>query len=118
MPDIGTLQIFSGTLTEITCSAIQPAFRLVKQNMDYDPEDYNELPDQFDIEAIISPTGRNITLYINGTSRSSNVTIICRNSTRSVTFGQFENLYTLELEFVSKFINQINNFVTARPEIL
>jgi hypothetical protein len=36
---------------------------------------YAELPDLFDIEARRSPTGDNITLYVNGTNRSNNVTV-------------------------------------------
>ena len=96
------MRIFSGTLTEITCSATQPAFRLVKQNMDYDPDDYVQLPHLFDIEARVSPAGNNVTLFVNGTNRSDNVTVICRNFTSAVVFGQVETLFTLELEFVSK----------------
>ena len=110
--DTETLQIFSGTLTKITCSAILPAFRLTKQNMDYDSDDYSQLPDLFDIEARVSPTGSNVTLLINGTSRSNNVTVICRNIT-SIIFGQVETLFRLELEFVSKFIDHIQWFVTC-----
>ena len=44
-----TLQIFNGTLTEITCSAAVPAYRLVDQERVYDS--YVRLPDLFDIEA-------------------------------------------------------------------
>ena len=41
--DTGTLQIFNGTLAEITCSAAMPAYRLVDQEREY--ESYAELPD-------------------------------------------------------------------------
>ena len=102
--DTGTLQIFNGTLTEITCSAALPAFRLVKQEMEYNQEDYNQLPDLFDIKAIIAPTRNNVTLYINGTNRSNNVTVMCRNVTNVVS-GEFQIIFTLTLDFVSKFIN-------------
>jgi hypothetical protein len=57
----------------------------------------------FDIEVIPSPTGNNVTLYINGTNRSNNVTVICGNLDTSL---QFHNLFTLILEFIGKLINQ------------
>ena len=75
----GTLQIFNGTLTEITCSAAVPVFRLADQEREYDSGDYNQLPDLFDIKAILSPNRDNVTLVINGTDRSNNLTIICWN---------------------------------------
>ena len=100
----GTLQIFNGTLTEITCSAAVPIFRLMDQEREYDHRDYNQLPDLFDIEAIPSPNRDNITLVINGTDRSNNLTVICWNE--DVVTGKFQILFTLILEFVGKFINQ------------
>ena len=105
--DAEVLQIlFGGTLTEITCSAAVPVFRLVKQEMVYDPEDYVQLPELFDIEASLraSPTRNNVTLYINGTNCSNNVTVMCRNIS-NVFSGQFQVLFTLMLEFEGKFIN-------------
>ena len=97
------LQIFNGTLTEITCSATVPVYRLVDQERVYDS--YAELPDLFDIEARPSPTEDSVTLYINGTNRSNNVTVICRNLDFSA--GQdFSDVFTLILEFVGKFISQ------------
>jgi hypothetical protein len=105
--DTGTLQIFNGTLTEITCSADTPAYRLVDQERVYDS--YTELPDLFGIEARRSPTGNNITLYINGTNRSNNVTVICRNVDLSLGFSnpQFHILFTLVIEFAGKFVNSL-----------
>jgi hypothetical protein len=100
----GTLHVFSGTLTEITCSASVPVFRLLDQEREYDSRDYNQLPGLFDIEAIPSPNRDNITLVINGTDRSNNLTIVCTNE--DVFSGQFQILFSLILEFVSKFINQ------------
>ena len=97
-----TLQIFNGTLTEVTCSAAQPGFRLIKHQMEYDPSDYIKLPDLFDIEAILSTNRDNVTLFINGTSRSNNVTVICADFTNFIS-GQIDPLFTLLLEFVSKF---------------
>ena len=102
--DTGTLQIFNGTLTKITCSAAVPAFRLLKQEIVYDPQNYSLLPDLFDIEARPSPNRDNVTLDISGTNRSNNVTVMCRNVDGFS--GQFQTLFTLMLEFVSKFINQ------------
>ena len=102
----GVLRIFSGTLTESTCLAASnvPVFHLVEQERVYDSEDYDQLPDLIGIEARISPNRDNVTLYVNGTNRSNNVTVICRNG--DVFSGQFQILFTLTLEFVSKFINQ------------
>ena len=71
----------------------------------YDPEDYSQLPDLFDIEAQVFPTGSNITprLLINGTNHSNNVTVVCRDISR-VAFGEAETLFTLVLEFFGKLI--------------
>ena len=95
--------VFNGTLTEITCSAAVPIFRLMDQEREYDSMDYNQLPDLFDIEAIRSPNRDNVTLVINGTDRSNNLTIMCTDE--DVFAGQFQTLFTFILEFVSKFIN-------------
>jgi hypothetical protein len=99
------LQIFNGTLTEITCSAPVPAYRLVDQEKVY--ESYAQLPDLFGIEARRSPTGNNVTLYINGTNRSNNVTVMCGNLDLSsgISNQLFHFLFTLILEFVGKFMN-------------
>ena len=101
----GTLQIFNGTLTEITCSADVPAYRLVDQERVY--ESYAELPDLFDIEVRPSPIGNNVSLYINGTNRSNNVTVICGNVDLSLGTSnpQFHTLFTVILVFVGKLIN-------------
>ena len=106
----GTLQIFNGTSTEITCSAAVPVFRLVDQEREYDFRDYNQLPDLFDIEIIPSPNRDNVTLVINGTDRSNNLTIMCMDQ-EDVVIGQVQILFTLILEFVGKFINQAWPFV-------
>ena len=100
------LQIFSGTLTEIICLAdsAPPVFHLVEQERVYNSRDYDQLPDLFGIEARFSPNRDNITLYISGTNRSNNVTVMCINE--DVFSGHFQTLFTLMLEFVSKFINQ------------
>ena len=100
----GSLQIFNGTLTEITCSAAVPVFRLMDQEREYDSEDYNQLPDLFDIEAIPSPNRDNVTLIINGTDHSNNLIIMCTDEDAFT--GQFQILFTLILEFIGKFINQ------------
>ena len=101
-----TLQVFNGTLTEITCSAAVPAFRLVDQERVYDSYVHDQLPDLFDIEARTSPTGDNVTLYINGTNRSNNVTIVCGNVDLSLGASLSNIRFTLILEFVGKFSNQ------------
>ena len=74
------------------------------QEREYDSRDYNQLPDLFDIEAILSPNRDNVTLVINGTERSNNLTIMCSNE--DVLTGRFQILFVLILEFVGKFIAQ------------
>ena len=71
--------------------------------MVYGPEQYSELPDLFNIDVIVSPTRNNTTLFINGTNRSNNITVQCRNITDPI-FGRSEILFTSMLEFISKFI--------------
>ena len=73
-------------------------------------DSYAELPDLFDIEARRSPNGNNVTLYINGTNRSNNVTVMCGNVDTSSGL-QFNILFTLILEFVGKFSNRHKHFV-------
>ena len=84
-----------------------PAYHLVQNETVY--ESYAELPDLFGIEARPSPTGNNVTLYINGTNRSNNVTVMC--GTVDLSLGtsnpQFHASFTLILEFVGKFSNQL-----------
>ena len=102
----GMLQIFNGTLTEITCSADVPAYRLMDDEGEYNS--YNDFPGLFDIEAIPFLIEDRVTLYINGTNRSNNVTVMCGNL--DVSSGalnlQFYILFTLILEFVGKSIYQ------------
>ena len=88
---------------EITCSADLPVFHLVtEEGMEYDHDDYSLLPGLFDIEAVVSPDDNNVTLFINGTNHSNNVTVMCRDL-RNAVFGRTETLFILALEFVSKF---------------
>ena len=102
--DTGTLQIFDSTLTEITCSAAAgvPVFRVMEQGVLYA---YDQLPGLFDIEAKFSSTGNNVTLYINGTNRSDNITVKCGHTDPYSSL--FQVIFALTLEFVSKFITQI-----------
>jgi hypothetical protein len=110
--DTETLQIFNGTLTEITCSIAMslgvPVFRVMEQGLAM-VYTYDQLPDLFGIEANISQTGNNVTLYINGTNHSNNVTIMCGYYNTDLFSGQslFQDIFTLTLEFASKFITQI-----------
>jgi hypothetical protein len=76
---------------------------LEEQGRVYDS--YGQLPDLFGIEARPSPTGNNVTLYINGTNnRSNNVTVICGYIDLSVGIS-FNSLFTVILEFVGKIIS-------------
>ena len=96
-----SLQIFGGTLTEITCSADAPLFHLMEQDAPF-----NQLPDFISVGR--SPTGNSVTLYISGTNRSNNVTVICGNDLASgiSLADDFQPLFTLTLDFVGKFTNQ------------
>jgi hypothetical protein len=76
----------------------------MKQDIVY--ENYTELPDLFDIEARLSPTGNSVTLHINGTNRSNNVTVMCGNIDVSLGIPQFHTLFAVILEFVGRFIYQ------------
>ena len=69
---------------------------------------YADLPELFDIEARPSPTGNNVTLYINGTNRSNNVTVMCGNVDVSLGTSnpQLHVLFIVILEFVGKLVNQ------------
>ena len=99
----GSLQIFSGTFTEITCSAGVPVFHLVtEEGMEYDQLKYSQLPGLFDIEAVVAPDDNNVTLLVNGTNRSNNVTVTCRHL-RNTIRGEIDTLFILVLEYVSKF---------------
>ena len=99
----GSLQIFSSTLTDITCSADVPVFHLVTgDGMKYDQADYSLLPGLFNMEAVVFPDRNNVTLFINGTNRSNNVTVMCGHL-YDATLGLTETLFTLVLEYVSKF---------------
>ena len=73
----------------------------MREEIEY--ESYNQLPDLFDIEARAS--GNVVTLYINGTNRSNNMTVICRTVDVSSSQIEIKTLFTLMLEFISKFIN-------------
>ena len=97
----GTLQIFNGTLTEITCSAAMPVFRVMERGLVYT---YDQLPDLFDIKAKFFSAGNNVTLYINGTDRSNNVTVTCGYT--DLFSAGFQVLFTLTLEFISMFFTQ------------
>ena len=87
--------------------------------MEYDQTDYSQLPDLLDMEAIISPDDGNVTLFVNGTNRSNDVTVMCghlRNAVRN----QIETIFTLVLEYVSKFscLNCIVIIVYQKIQVL
>ena len=97
MTAAGSLQIFGGTLMEITCSAGVPVLYLMtEEGMEYDEHDYSRLPGLLDMEAVVSPEN-NVTLFINGTNRSNNVTVMCGHL-RNAVHGQSETLFTLVLK--------------------
>ena len=79
-----------------------PVFRVMEQGLVYA---YDQLPDLFDIEAKFFSAGNNVTLYINGTDRSNNVTIMCGYT--NLSSARFQVLFESTLEFISKLITQI-----------
>ena len=90
------LQIFEGTVTEISCSTTVPSFLISGV---YTSQHYHELPSLFGIEAVIAPDRTNVTLRINGSSLSDNVTIECQNIIDPV-LGHAETLFQFTLVFV------------------
>ena len=66
---------------------------------------YHQLPGLFDIEEKFFSTGNNVTLYINGTNRSDNVTVKCGYTDPYSSL--FQVIFILTLEFVGEFITQI-----------
>ena len=88
------------------CSADVPAYRLMDQEGEYNS--YNDFPGLFDIEAILFLTENRVTLYINGTNRSNDVTVMCGNLDVSsgASNPPFHIIFTLILEFVGTFIYQ------------
>ena len=65
---------------------------------------YNNFSGLFDIEARSSSTDHedSVTLYINGTNRSNNVIIICRNVEVNSGIVSESLLFTFILEFVGR----------------
>ena len=90
------LQIFQGTVTEISCSTTVPSFLI---NGIYTPQYYHELPGLFGIEAVIAVDRSNVTIHINGTSLVENVTIECQNIIDPV-LGHAETLFRCTTVFV------------------
>ena len=80
-----------------------PVFRVMEQDTGL-MYTYDQLPDLFDIEAKFFLAGNNVTLYINGTDRSNNVTVTCGYT--DLFSAGFQVLFTLTLEFISMFITQ------------
>ena len=89
-----------------------PATVAVYRLMDHEGEYnlYDDFPGRFGIEALLSPTDNRVTLYINGTNRSNNVTVMCGNLDVSsgTSNQQFHIIFTLILEFVGKFGANLN----------
>ena len=96
------LPSYNGALTEIICVTTVPSFLI---NGLYSSRHYNQLPDQFGIEARVAPDRNNVTLHINGSRiRVHNITVKCQNLIDSVT-GQTETLFQFTL-FNGKHFDQ------------
>ena len=97
-----SLQIFSGALTEIRCSATAPTFLL---NERYGSREYDQLPGLFGIEVelvrSINGSSPTVMLRVNGTSQSNNVTVMCRNLIDPLLL-QTETLFTLLLVYIGE----------------
>ena len=90
------LHIFKGTVTEISCSTTAPSFFI---NGIYTSQHYDQLPGLFGIEAVVAPDRSNVTLRINGTSLTDNVTIECQNIIDPVV-GHAETSFQFTMVFV------------------
>ena len=92
------INIYDGGLTQVTCASAVPTFII---NDVYGPLQYSQLPALFSIEAKVAQDRNNITLCINGTRKSNNLTIECKNVIDTVR-GQAVTLFQFTLEFISK----------------
>ena len=90
------LQIFKGTVTEISCSTTAPSFFV---NGIYSSQHYDLLPGLFGMEAVVASDRSNVTLRINGTSLTDNVTIECQNIVDPVV-GLTETLFWCTMVFI------------------
>ena len=65
---------------------------------------YTNFSGLFDIEAISSSTEDSVTLYINGTNRSNNVTVTCRNVDVNIKLGEVSE--SILFSFILKFVGR------------
>ena len=112
------LQIFEGTVTEISCSTMAPSFFI---DGIYTSQHYDQLPGLFGIEAIVAPDRSNVTLRINGTSLTDNVTIECQNIIDPV-IGYTETQFQCTMVFVgithNKFIIKFDTIASRLFRVL
>ena len=83
-------------MTEVSCSTTAPSFFF---NGIYTSQHYDQLPGLFGIEATVASDRSNVTLRINGTSLTDNVTIECQNIIDPVT-GRTETLFRCTMVYI------------------
>ena len=86
---------YSGAVTDINCSTTNPTFLI---NDVYSFLSYDQLPDLFGIEAKLAPNSSSVSLCVNGTSLSHNVTIVCQNVI-SIFPHETDTLFRLTLQY-------------------
>ena len=104
MTILGILQYYSGALTSITCSTIAPSFLI---NRLYGPQQYDLLPEEFGIKAVIASDRSNVTLHVDGSTMAHNVTVECQNIIDAITGGT-ESMFQLTLLFTGNLFIIIN----------
>ena len=102
----GIVPTYSGSVTDIKCSTTNPTFLI---NDVYSFLSYHQLPDLFGIEAKTAPNSSSVSLSVNGTSLSHNVTIVCQNVI-SVLLLETDTLFRLILQYSGKVLTHHQHY--------
>lgn len=105
---IGILPTYSGAVTDIKCSTSKPTFLI---NGVYSFLSYHQLPDLFQIgiEAKVSPNSSTVSLCVNGTSLSNNVSIECQNVIEVVPHD-IDTLFRLTIQYSGKVLTHYEHY--------
>ena len=99
-----TVQVYGRAITNITCTATTPSFLL---NDTYNSFEYDQFPHLFGITVDVSLSGNEVTLIINGTAKSSNLEVVCKNITDPI-LGVSMELFQLVLNFQGELVPWIS----------
>ena len=101
----GIVPTYSGSVTDIKCSGTNPTFLI---NDVYSFFSYHQLPDLFSIEAKTAQNSSSISLCVNGTSLSHNVSIVCQNVI-TILPSETDTLFRLTLQYSGKV--HVNSYI-------